>query len=57
MRELLQVNYWSDGRLDMEGMNRMVEGLRITGQVKGDVDWPRYVDEAYLPADLRTGGS
>ena len=57
MRRLLAENYWSDGRLDLEGMNRMVEGLRITGQVKGDVDWSRFVDETYLPADLRTGGS
>lgn len=57
MRRLLAENYWSDGRLDLEGMNRMVEGLRITGQVKGDVDWSRFVDEAYLPADLRSGGS
>ena len=55
MARLLQEGYWSDGRLDLQGMNRMVEGLRITGQVKGDVDWPRFVDESYLPADLRTG--
>ena len=50
---LLHENYWSDGRLDYEGMNRMVEGLQITGQVKGDVDWGRIVDTGYLPAELR----
>ena len=33
-------------------MNHMVEGLQITGQIKGDVDWPKYVDTSYLPADL-----
>jgi hypothetical protein len=27
--------------------------LQITGQIKGDVDWPKYVDTAYLPPDLR----
>jgi NitT/TauT family transport system substrate-binding protein len=31
----------------------MVEGLQITGQIKGDVDWSKYVDVGYLPADLR----
>ena len=57
MRRLLAESYWSDGRLDLEGMNRMVEELRITGQIKGNVDWSRFVDETYLPADLRSGGS
>jgi len=53
IRELIKENYWSDGRLDYGAMNHMVEGLQITGQVKGEVDWPRYVDTSYLPADLR----
>ena len=53
VRELIKLNYWSDGRLDYPSMNHMVEGLQITGQIKGDVDWPKYVDTAYLPDDLR----
>ena len=53
VRELIRVNFWSDGRLDYPAMNHMVEGLQITGQMKGEVDWPKYVDTAYLPADLR----
>ena len=53
IRALIKVNYWSDGRLDYPAMNHMVEGLQITGQMKGEVDWPKYVDTSYLPADLR----
>ncbi len=53
MRDLLREVYWSDGRFDYEGMNHMVEGLQITGQLKGDVDWSKLVDTTYLPADLR----
>jgi NitT/TauT family transport system substrate-binding protein len=53
IRELIREKYWSDGRLDYPSMNHMVEGLQITGQVKGDVDWPKYVDTSFLPADLR----
>ena len=53
IRELIKENYWSDGRLDYAAMNHMVEGLQITGQIKGDVDWPKYVDTSYLPPDLR----
>ena len=48
-----ELNYWSDGRLDYKAMDAMVEGLRITGQLKGDVDWSKYVDTAFLPPDLR----
>lgn len=51
--ELLTVDYWSDGRFDYEAMDRMVEGLEITGQVKGKVDWSKVVDGAYLPAEIR----
>jgi NitT/TauT family transport system substrate-binding protein len=51
---LIKENYWSDGRLDYAAMNHMVEGLQITGQIKGDVDWPKYVDTSYLPPDLRS---
>ena len=53
IRELIKQKYWSDGRLDYAVMNHMVEGLQITGQIKGDVDWPKYVDTSYLPSDLR----
>src|SRR5579871_2580051 len=53
MHELIKENYWSEGQLDYPAMNHMVEGLQITGQIKGDVDWPKYVDTSYLPPDLR----
>jgi len=55
MKALAALDYWSDGRLDYDGMNQMVEGLRITGQLKGPVDWAKMVDTAYLPPDLRAG--
>jgi NitT/TauT family transport system substrate-binding protein len=53
IHNLIKENYWSDGRLDYAAMNHMVEGLQITGQIKGDVDWSKYVDTSYLPPDLR----
>ena len=54
LSRLVKENYWSDGRLDYEGMNRMVEGLQITGQLPpGAIDWAKYVDTSFLPADLQ----
>lgn len=52
MANLIKDDYWSDGRLDDDGMNHMVEGLQITGQLKGDVDWSKMVDVSFLPPDL-----
>ena len=53
VQALAKEQYWSEGRFDYTAMNHMVEGLQITGQVKGDVDWSKYVDITYLPTDLR----
>ena len=53
VRKLQNLDYWSEGKLDYDAMNAMIEGLRITGQLKGEIDWSRYVDTAYLPPELR----
>ncbi len=51
--DLLPIDYWSDGRFDYDAMNRMVEGLQITGQLSGKVDWAALVDDSFLPPGLR----
>lgn len=53
LHRLVAEDYWSNGKLDYEAMNHMVEGLQITGQLKGDVNWSKYVDTSFLPADLQ----
>ncbi len=50
MKDLIAVDYWSDGRFDYDGMNHMVEGLQITGQLKEAPDWSKIVDTSFLPA-------
>ena len=52
-RNFLPIHYWSDGRLDYDGMDRMAAGLRIVGKLKGPVDWKRLVDTSLLPDDLQ----
>ena len=51
-RTLLDAHYWSDGHFEYDVMDRMVEGLRIVGQLHGAVDWAKYVDTSFLPPDL-----
>ena len=50
---LVKEKWWDEGRFNLEGMNAMLEGLRIVGQLKGDVDWNSLIDERLLPEDLR----
>jgi NitT/TauT family transport system substrate-binding protein len=47
------MHYWEEGAFDYQGMNRMMEGLRILGQLKGEVDWSKIVDTSFLPSDLK----
>ena len=53
MRELIGLDYWSDGRFDYQGMDHMVEGLQITGQLKAAPDWSKMIDPSFLPPDQR----
>ncbi|MGE0734026.1 MAG: ABC transporter substrate-binding protein [Alphaproteobacteria bacterium] len=48
-----QAKYWGPGNFDIPGMNEMVRGLKIVGEVKGDIDWEKIVDRSFLPDDLK----
>ena len=50
IKNLMAIDYWSDGTFDYEGMNHMIEGLQITGQLKEAPDWSKLVDISFLPA-------
>ena len=52
-QHFVALHYWEEGAFDYQGMNRMMEGLRILGQLKGDVDWSKMVDTSFLPPDLK----
>jgi len=46
---------WSDGRFERAALDRMAEGLRLIGELKGTMDWSTLVDEKYLSPELRGG--
>ncbi len=48
------IHYWSEGKLNRDSMDRMVEGLQIVGKQKGPVDWTKVTDPSFLPSDLRS---
>ncbi len=53
-KRFVAINYWSEGKLDRDSMDRMVEGLQIVGKQKGPVDWSSVMDPQFLPSDLRS---
>jgi NitT/TauT family transport system substrate-binding protein len=55
VNNMVAVKYWSAGDFDIPGMNEFTRGLKIIGEVKGDVDWEKIIDRSFLPADLRKG--
>lgn len=52
-QHMVALHYWEEGTFDYQGMNRMMDGLRILGQIKGDVDWSKMVDTGFLPPDVK----
>jgi NitT/TauT family transport system substrate-binding protein len=45
---------WSPGNFDRAELDRVVDGLRLIGEVTGDVDWSKLIDQSFLPADLQS---
>lgn len=44
---------WSEGEFSIEELNRMVDGLKLIGHIKEDIDWSTLLDDSFLPADLK----
>jgi len=44
---------WSRGEFVKDELERMANGLRLVGELQGEVDWKALIDDRFLPADLR----
>jgi NitT/TauT family transport system substrate-binding protein len=53
VKNMVDIGYWGRGDFDIKGMNEFTRGLRIIGEVKGEIDWEKIIDRSFLPADLR----
>lgn len=51
---MVKSRMWSEGDFDRVELDRMVEGLRLIGEVKDPVDWNKLVDLQFLPPDLQS---
>jgi NitT/TauT family transport system substrate-binding protein len=48
IKNLIELKYWSAGDFEYDGMDNMAKGLQIIGELDGQVDWKKIVDESYL---------
>ena len=52
-QSLAGFRYWDLGKFDFDAMNRMVDGMRLVGQLDRPVEWSTVVDQSFLPKDLQ----
>jgi NitT/TauT family transport system substrate-binding protein len=48
-----KTGYWLAGEVDAQLMENLAQGLRLTGELAGDVDWGKLVNTSMLPDDLK----
>ena len=48
------VPYWGPGDLRIDTMNNMIRAQKLVGAMQGDADWPKLIDESFLPDDLKS---
>lgn len=53
VQNMLGPKMWSAGEFNRAELDRIVDGLRLVGEVQGDIDWNTLIDQSYLPKDLQ----
>jgi NitT/TauT family transport system substrate-binding protein len=55
IRNVAEMEYWSRGDFEFDGMDNMVRGLILVDAIPDEpMDWSTLVTEDYLPEALRT---
>jgi NitT/TauT family transport system substrate-binding protein len=55
--EMAKAGQWSHGEIDMTEYKNMADGMRLTGELTGEVDWKSLIDTSYLPDELKAKSS
>jgi NitT/TauT family transport system substrate-binding protein len=53
VNNMIAPRMWSEGEFNKAELDRMVDALKLIGEIKGDVDWSKLIDKSFLPADLQ----
>jgi NitT/TauT family transport system substrate-binding protein len=53
VKELVEVKFWSEGRIEMPLLEQTVHAMKGVGMLQKDVDLSKVVDSSFLPPDLQ----
>jgi NitT/TauT family transport system substrate-binding protein len=53
IKELVDVKFWTEGRIEMPLLENSVRAMKGVGMLEKDVDLKRMVDSSFLPPDLQ----
>ena len=51
--QLVDVKFWSEGKIEMELLENTVRAMKYVGMLKSDPDLTKMVDTSFLPSDLQ----
>jgi len=53
VNQLVEARFWSEGQIEMQGLENAVKAMKYVGSLDRDVDLGKMVDTSFLPGDLQ----
>lgn len=53
VNQLVEARFWSEGQIEMQGLQNAVRAMKYVGSLTHDVDLAKMVDTSFLPSDLQ----
>jgi NitT/TauT family transport system substrate-binding protein len=54
VNQLIEARFWSEGQIEMQGLQNAVRAMKFVGSLEKDVDLTKMIDSAFLPGDLQS---
>jgi NitT/TauT family transport system substrate-binding protein len=52
--QLVEARFWSEGQIEMQGLQNVVRAMKYVGSLDKDVDFDKMIDTSFLPGDLQS---
>jgi NitT/TauT family transport system substrate-binding protein len=53
VNQLIEARFWSEGQIEMQGLQNAVRAMKFVGSLEKDVDLTKMIDPLFLPGDLQ----
>jgi NitT/TauT family transport system substrate-binding protein len=53
VKQLVEAKFWSEGQIEMQGLQNAVRAMKYVGSLDHDVDLNKMIDTSFLPSDLQ----